>query len=140
MRVLILFTPILLSLAFNTNARPIDDTEFHQLGRFTKIKTSLPHIHSNPLMTIVSIKFPPSIKTIEQSIVYSLEQTGYSLSPLENMSDETKILMNLPLPRIHRDFQFVSMENILKTLAGDAYSLLVDPVSRQINFYTNFKY
>lgn len=128
-----------LSLSGTCYAQQSSDT-YHQLNRFTKIKTDLNRVQSNPLLTIVKIKFPPSVKTVGDSIRYSLVESGYSLVPFDNMTEETKTLMNLPLPRIHRTISFVSLENLLKVLAGDVFTLLVDPVTRQISFVTNIEY
>ena len=132
-----------LAIAFNlsANVMPTDtETSVKKLSRYTNISTGYSAQRTNPLNTVVSVKYPPSIQTVGQAIFYSLEESGYSLSEEEHLTDEAKTLLSLPLPRSHRQFKYLSVEAILKTLAGEAYSLLVDPVTRKINFYANISY
>lgn len=132
-----------LAIAFNLSASvmPVDtEKSFQKLNRYTNINTGYSAQRTNPLNTVVSIKYPPSIKTVGQAIFYSLEDSGYSLSKEDHLTEEAKTLLSLPLPRSHRQFKYLSVEAILKTLSGEAYSLLVDPVTRRINFYANISY
>lgn len=129
--------PILVSLTVGATQ---NHDEYSKLNRYTKINTNASSAISNPLKTVMTIKFPPPVKTVGQAMDYALENSGYKLSPKQHMSKESKVLMLLPLPQSQRHLKFMSMENILKVLAGDAFSLLVDPVSRDVNFITTFQY
>ena len=114
--------------------------EFTQLSRYVKINVDSELQQRNPLKTIASIRYPNSIQTVGQAITYSLDRSGYAMLNSKGLSKSVRILLSRPLPQIHRQFQFVTLENILKTLAGNAFSLLVDPVSREINFVTVIDY
>ncbi len=119
---------------------PIQTQEFKQLSRFVKINVDAEMEQRQPLKTIVSIKFPPTIKTVGQAMSYALERSGYSMLNSKGLSESARILLSRPLPKIHQEFKYVSLENILKTLAGEAFNLLVDPITRQVNFVTHLDY
>jgi conjugative transfer region protein (TIGR03748 family) len=132
-----------LAITFNVSAEVMSldgEQSVKKLNRYTNINTGYSAARTNPLKTVVSIKYPPAIKTVGQAIFYSLDESGYSLSKPENLTAEAKTLLSLPLPRSHRQFKYLSVETILKTLSGEAYSLLVDPVTRKINFCANISY
>lgn len=114
--------------------------EFTQLSRYVKINVDSDIQQRNPLKTIVNIRYPNSIKTVGQAITYSLDRSGYVMPNSKGLSESVRILLSRPLPRIHNEFKFVTLESLLKTLAGEAFSLLVDPVSREINFVTVIDY
>ncbi len=122
-------------ISFTTQAIE-NNQEFTQLSRYVKINVDAEYQQKNPLKTIVSIRFPDSIKTVGQATTYALEQSGYIMPNSTGLTPAVKILISRPLPRIHRKFQHITLENLLKTLAGEAFVLLVDPISRKINFVT----
>lgn len=129
-----------LSISLSSVASENDKNEFTQLSRYTKINVNSEMQQRNPLKTIVSMKFPPSIKTVGQALSYSLDMSGYTIPNSKGLTKETRILMSRKLPRIHQEFKFVTMENLLKTLSGNAYTLLIDPIEREVNFVANIDY
>lgn len=140
----LIFLPFIfgVTLPFYSGASntPNADLEFAQLSRYVKIKVDTTLQQKNPLKTVVVIKYPPEIKTVGQALIYSLEDSGFVMPNSKGLTDNVKILLSRPLPRIHREFRFVTLENILKTLSGESFSLLVDPISRKINFASLLDY
>jgi len=122
------------------NAVAEETQEFTQLSRYTKINLNTDQQQRNPLKTIVSIKFPENIETVGQAMVYAMERSGYEIPNSKGLTEPARILLSRQLPQIHRSFEFVTLENLLKTLAGEAFSLLIDPISRQVNFVTHLNY
>jgi conjugative transfer region protein (TIGR03748 family) len=134
---LITLTGILMTSFMTHSAEPTQ--EYSQLSRYVKINVDAEYQQKNPLKTIVSIRFPDSIETVGQAATYALEQSGYVMPNSKGLTEATRILVSRPLPRVHREFKHVTLENILKTLAGEAFVLLVDPISRKVNFVTNLE-
>ncbi len=106
----------------------------HAISRYTSISTTPEVDQINPLMTVVSYAFPPSVTTVGQAVTYTLEQTGYSPVDASKLPDAAKIMLSLPLPSIQRRFRYVTVQTALKTLAGTAFVLMVDPINRQVTF------
>lgn len=108
--------------------------EYIDISRYVGIKVDQHQQQVDPLQTVVNISVPHKIKTIGQGINYILQDSGYSLcDPLE-LTDEARTLINLPLPNIHRKFEYQTLNHVLKTLAGEPFELMVDPIKREINF------
>lgn len=49
-------------------------------------------------------------------------------------SQEMELLLNQPLPLVHRQFGPISIRDGLELLAGSAYELIDDPVNRVVSF------
>lgn len=106
----------------------------YAISRYTTINTTPEVRQSNPLLTVVSFSFPPTVETVGQAINYTIQQTGYTLAEMSNLPESTKVMLTLPLPSVQRKFSYVTVQAALKTLAGDAFLLLVDPVHRVVTF------
>jgi len=50
------------------------------------------------------------------------------------LSEEAKVLLDLPLPAIHRTIGPMTLDRALNTLSGEAFELIVDPVHRKVAF------
>lgn len=131
--------PIAIMLSLGATNCAMAEQGKHMLSRYTSINTAPSRDQSNPLLTVVSFAFPPSVKTVGQAINYTLEQTGYSLVDASDMPEQAKIMMTLPLPNVQRKFQYVEVKSALASLAGDAFRMLVDPIRRQITFVPVFQ-
>lgn len=131
--------PIAIALSLGAANCVMAEQGKQMLSRYTSINTSPSRGQTNPLLTVVSFAFPPSIKTVGQAINYTLEQTGYSMVGVSELPEQTKTMLTLPLPNVQRKFQYVEVRNALSSLAGDAFRLLVDPVTRQITFVPVFQ-
>ena len=106
----------------------------HTVSRYVSISTTPELRQSNPLLTVITLTYPPTVTTVGQAVTYTLEQTGYTLADAEKLPEQTKIMLALQLPSIQRRFQYVSVQAALKALCGDAFVLLVDPIRRQISY------
>lgn len=104
------------------------------LSRYVEISTDVDRQQRNPMQTVISITFPPNIDKVGQAINYAIKSTGYSIHELDMTPEETRIMYTLPLPEVHRQFEHVKVINLLKTLAGDAFVPMADPVRRKVAF------
>ncbi len=105
-----------------------------QLSRYTQLRNIPPVDQMNPLRVVVKTEIPQNIKTIGNTVKFLLIRSGYKLADESVLSHETKALLSLSLPQIHRKLGPMTLDTLLSTLAGESFSLLVDPVHRKIGY------
>lgn len=128
------FTMSMIALLAATASQSLIAEDRHTISRYTSISTKASEGQANPLATVVSFSFPPTVKTVGQAINYTLAQTGYHLANPGALPEQTKYMLTLPLPSIQRNFSYVSVRSVLQTLSGDAFLLLVDPLRRVVSY------
>jgi conjugative transfer region protein (TIGR03748 family) len=111
-----------------------EQIEVMTTGRYTSVKNIAPLDQLNPLKVVIKTRLPQSIQTVREAIEFLLVRSGYTLADEDVLSAETKILLNLPLPAIHREFGPMTLDRALRTLSGEAFVLLVDPVHRKVGY------
>lgn len=117
---------------FAVSSPGTDDTI--ALSRYIEVSTDVDRQQRNPMQTVVSIAFPPNIRQVGQAINYTIRSTGYSINDLDMTPEETRFMYTLPLPEVHRKFDHVKVINVLKTLVGDAFIPMADPIRRKVAF------
>ena len=113
--------------------------ELMQTGRYTHIKNIPPVDQLNPLKVVVTTRIPQSIKTVGDTVIFLLARSGYELAEKIVLSEEANVLLKLPLPQIHRDIGPMTLDQALKTLSGEAFVLVVDPVHRKVGYELSTK-
>ena len=103
-------------------------------GRYSAVLPEPTDSQKNPLKTMVKIRFPKQITKVGQAVDYLLKRSGYRLTPVQLADPAQRILLQLPLPEIHRDLGPMPLYRALSTLAGEPYLLVFDPVHRLIGF------
>jgi len=63
-----------------------------------------------------------------------LINSGFRLGDPGAADPNLSILLNSPLPNIHRTLGPVSLRSALKTLSGISWDLIIDPINRLISF------
>ena len=109
------------------------DTQATQISRYLTIQNQALVAQQNLLQQTFQVKFPNSVKTIEDAIKHLLRFSGYSLVEKNILSKEAQNLLPLPLPQTHRNLGPLSLEDGLITLIGNPYGLLIDPIHRLIS-------
>ena len=113
---------------------PIIAEDMIQVGRYSKIPNTPTAEQLNPLRVIIKTKMPQSVKTVGEAVDFLLVRSGYSLVDRRMMSDETKELMDMALPRVHRSIGPLTLDVALRSLSGHAFELVVDPVRRKVTY------
>jgi len=122
------------SVEAQTNNGKQEKKDAIQLSRYTQLRNIPPVDQMNPLRVVVKTKIPQNIKTIGNTVKFLLIRSGYKLADESVLSHETKALLSLSLPQIHRKLGPMTLDTLLSTLAGESFSLLVDPVHRKIGY------
>ena len=104
------------------------------LGRYSTVKPVATPQQIDLLSVVFSMPFNKQINTVGEAIEFILLRSGYRLAPREASDPNVGVLLEQPLPFIHRKIGPITIENALKALAGNAWNLVVDPVNRYISF------
>ncbi|RLJ22477.1 hypothetical protein DJ030_01310 [bacterium endosymbiont of Escarpia laminata] len=126
----------LIGLAISLTATMVTAGEASmQAGRYTVVAAVATAAQADPLQTMVTIRFPePHITTVGDAVRYLLRHSGYHLAEPEAVDPAMAGLLDHLLPKVHRHLGPITLQNMLSTLAGTAYQIVVDPVNRLIAF------
>lgn len=109
--------------------------EMTQVGRYSIINDKPLPEQKNLMIQTVQVHFPPQVKTVGDAIEYILKPSGYTLAPLTDTATAVKKMFNFNLPIVDRNFGPMTLQDALKTLVGDSFSIHVDRLARQISFH-----
>jgi len=105
-----------------------------QVARYSLLNATPTDAQVELLTTTINVTFPESIQTVGQAIRYLLLRSGYRLAGDEVIESDTKALLALPLPAVHKNLGPMELRVALETLAGRAFVLIQDPVHRLVTF------
>ncbi|WP_080766458.1 PilL N-terminal domain-containing protein [Pseudomonas brassicacearum] len=113
---------------------PADERHPSELryGRYTLVSTEPTTEQRDLLAQIVDVSIPSHLNSsVQEAMHYVLLRSGYSLCPAE---EPVKILFTRPLPAAHYRLGPISLRSALQVLAGPAWQLTTDEVSRSVCF------
>ena len=133
--IIVLFLSLLSlnALSHNSVVKRSSDEDY-KVGRYSSVSTQPTNTQMDLLAVIIEIKFPHSIDTVGSALEIMLINSGYRLATLSAVDPNLSILLNSPLPNIHRSLGPMSLGAALKTLSGRSWDLIIDPVHRLISF------
>lgn len=117
-----------------TTPDPIIPQDYIETGRYSRTVNEPYLSQRNPLKVIVNTRIPNSVYTVEQAVQFLLLRSGYRLADPSTRTHEAKVLLNHSLPQVHRQLGPITLDKALKTLAGDAFELVVDPINRKVTY------
>jgi len=107
-------------------------TRYTQFGRYLSV-TNAPTRHDPyGLNPTVQREFLRSIRTVGQAIRYTLNQTAYQLLPASQTTAAVTQMYRQPLPAYFRSIGPMPLKDVLLSLSGHVYQLIVGPVHRLI--------
>jgi conjugative transfer region protein (TIGR03748 family) len=116
------------------------DLEPVRVGRYSAIVPGPSPEQEDPLAVPVHRQFLLSVQTVGRAIEQVLAPTGYRLADLAASCPSLSALLGLPLPAVHRTLGPMRFDEALKTLAGPAHTLVIDPVHRLVSFELRQRY
>ena len=105
-----------------------------QVGRYSSVRPVPTESQKDVFLTILTVEFPNSIRTVGEAMNEVLSDQGLQLAPTISLSPELGVLLDLPLPKEHRKMGPMSLKSVLETLAGPVWRLVQDPVHRMVAF------
>jgi conjugative transfer region protein (TIGR03748 family) len=106
----------------------------YRISRYATVNPVATSEQSHPLSVVVTLNFTDQVHTVGDAIHHLLSRSGYRLADVSVSDPALPVLLDQPLPLIHRRLGPITIENALVTLAGDAWDLVVDPVNRLVSF------
>ncbi|WP_434562885.1 PilL N-terminal domain-containing protein [Pseudomonas sp. Z4-20] len=101
-------------------------------GRYMLVSTEPTPEQRVLLAQIVDVSIPSNLNpSVQEAMHYVLQRSGYSLCPA---AEPVKMLFTQPLPAAHYRLGPISLRNALQVLAGPAWQLTTDEVSRSVCF------
>ncbi|WP_226505915.1 MULTISPECIES: PilL N-terminal domain-containing protein [Pseudomonas] len=101
-------------------------------GRYTLVSTEPTTEQSDLLAQIIEVNIPSSLNpSVQDALQYVLLRSGYALCPV---TASVKVLFTRPLPAAHYRFGPIPLHSALQVLAGPAWQLTTDEVSRSVCF------
>jgi conjugative transfer region protein (TIGR03748 family) len=136
MRLIIVFFLTLLSLNVLSHSNNLNQysNEDYKVGRYSSISTKPTNAQMDLLAVIIEIKFPLAVNTVGSALELMMINSGFRLAEQSSTDPNLSILLNSPLPNIHRSLGPMSLRTALKTLSGLSWDLIIDPVHRLISF------
>lgn len=113
-------------------------TQIIRQGRYTLVNTSPEDGQKYLLEQMVTVNMLPKKKqtmtaTVEKGLKTTLSGTGLSLCYGSGFN-QTASLFSLPLPKVHHQFGPIKLREALQMLAGPAYYLTVNDITRTVCF------
>lgn len=124
-------TPSYIQTVRYNDESPLDQI---QIGRYTTAESVVTDSQFDLLNVMVDTTIPSSYTTVGQAIKFLLLRSGYSLYSPAKQSPEAQHLLMLQLPQAHRNIGPVTLKKALLMIAGEAYTMQIDPVKRFISF------
>lgn len=110
------------------------------VGRYINLAPVATSEQADLLSVIVTVSFNQYINTVGQALEHVLLRSGYRLADLTISDPNLPILLSRPLPDVHKGLGPIRLDGALKTLAGPAWDLIIDPVHRLVSFELLAKY
>ncbi len=128
-----IFRIILLVVVATYTTAQIAEEEV-QVGRYSSIQPLPTDSQSDIFETIEEIQFPDSVQTVGEAIHWVLSDHGFRLALPPDQESEVHQLVELSLPKSHRELGPMTVKFILETLAGPTWKLVQDPIQRLVSF------
>ena len=101
-------------------------------GRYTLVSAEPTTEQRDLLAQIIDVNIPSSLNpSVQDALQYVLQRSGYSLCPA---AEQVKVLFTRPLPAAHYRLGPIPLRRALQVLAGPAWQLTTDEVSRSVCF------
>jgi conjugative transfer region protein (TIGR03748 family) len=107
------------------------------IGRYLTASAQPSKAQQDLMSQVIQIRFPQEVQTVGDAIAHVLRFSGYSLVDETRQSPSLKNTLKKQLPVIDRNFGPMSLKDALSTLAGPAFTLMQDPLNREVNFKIN---
>lgn len=101
-------------------------------GRYTLVSTEPTTEQRDLLAQIIEVSIPSNLNpSVQEAMHYVLQRSGYALCPA---AEPVKVLFTRPLPAAHYRLGPIPLRSALQVLAGPAWQLTTDEVSRSVCF------
>lgn len=122
---------VLSSMLLFCNAHADDSL---QVGRYLNKEVQTYGGIKAPFSEVAEVGFPSSVETIADAVTWVMKDSGYQLLAFQQSEEEVASILAHALPHDHKSLGPMCREDILKTLVGPGFVLVVDPIHRKLTF------
>ena len=112
-----------------SNALPVK-----QVARYSVIHPRPTSGQQDLLAVAVPIRISNDIVTVGGALEWVVKDSGYRLAASSRLTTDVEDMLKLPLPKAHRQFQALPLQDVISLLVGSAFVLVHDPVHRLLAF------
>lgn len=105
-----------------------------QVDRYSVVATGPTAGQRNLLSVTEVISIANNIETIGDALRWVLRDSGYRLAASPVLTEEVRVMLELPLPAVHRRFEPMPLKTVMGLIVGPAFYIVQDPVHRLIAF------
>ena len=105
-----------------------------QIDRYSVVATGPTAGQRDLLVVTAVISIPNDIDSLGDALRWILQDSGYRLAANPVLTEEVRIMLELPLPAMHRRFEPMPLKAVLGLIVGPAFHIVQDPVHRLIAF------
>jgi len=109
--------------------------ETSQVSRYMTVTNKPLSSQRDLLSQTIQIRFQQSVQNIGDAINHLLRYSGYSLVMENQRGGALKNTLQKPLPLVDRELGPMSLKDALIILAGPAFTLVEDPLNREVDFH-----
>ena len=105
-----------------------------QVDRYSEVVTG-PIAGQRDLLSVTgAISIANNIESIGDALRWVLLDSGYRLAANSVLTEEVRVMLELPLPAVHRRFELMPLKAVMGLMVGPAFYVVQDPVHRLIAF------
>ena len=105
-----------------------------QVARYSILRPRLTAGQQDLLSVAKALRVPNEITTVGGALEWVMKDSGYRLASLDQLTKDVKDMLQLPLPKAHRQFQALPLRDVILLLVGSSFVLVHDPVHRLLTF------
>ncbi len=105
-----------------------------QVARYSILRPHLIAGQQDLLSVAKALRVPNEISTVGGALEWVIKDSGYRLASLYQLTKDVKDMLQLPLPKAHRQFQALPLRDVILLLVGSSFVLVHDPVHRLLAF------
>ena len=104
------------------------------VDRYSVVATG-PTAGQRDLLAVTAvISIPNDIERLGDALRWVLQDSGYRLAANPVLTEEVRVMLELPLPAVHRRFELMPLKAVMGLMVGPAFYVVQDPVHRLIAF------
>lgn len=105
-----------------------------QVGRYASVREVPSDAQRDVLAASVSFQFEANVQTVGDAVAVILKEVGYQFADAATAEPDRVRILNLPLPKPHRNLGPLKARDAINTLVGPVWFVVEDPVDRLISF------
>lgn len=115
-------------------ALPAQAAHYVHVDRYTKVLPQPTSFEVDPLSINVQLTFPPTVQTVGEAVNFVLFNSGWMLTDGRATDTALNIMLERPLPLVHRTLSLMSVRDVLQVLVGQHFTPVEDPIRRIYSF------